>query len=116
MDVKVGDGVTSTIDGVKINYKNNTNNYKASQPDNITTTSVTVFGTQANVDAVTADSIYVYVDMTGAKPGLQDFTLQVDQPSGGLVKYSLVSNTYTLNVLGETNSDTTETNSGTGTE
>ena len=55
-------------------------------------------------------------DMTGAKPGLQDFTLQVDQPSGGLVKYSLVSNTYTLNVLGETNSDTTETNSGTGTE
>jgi YbbR domain-containing protein len=116
MDVKVGDGVTSTIDGVKINYKNNTNNYKASQPDNITTTSVTVFGTQANVDAVTADSIYVYVDMTDAKPGLQNFTLQVDQPAGGLVKYSLVSNTYALNVLGETNSDTTETNSGTGTE
>ena len=106
MDVKVGDGVTSTIDGVKINYKNNVNNYKASQPDNKTTTSVTVFGTQANVDAITADDINVYVDMKDAQPGVQDFPLQVDQPSNGLVTYSLTESTYTLNVLGETNTST----------
>lgn len=106
MTVTLGEGVSKTIDGVKINYKNNVNNYKASQPDNKTTTSVTVFGTQANVDAITADDINVYVDMKDAQPGVQDFPLQVDQPSNGLVTYSLTESTYTLNVLGETNTST----------
>ncbi|MBR2830518.1 MAG: hypothetical protein IKE68_08230, partial [Solobacterium sp.] len=60
------------------------------------------------------DDISVYVDLKDAKPGLQDFQLQVDQPSGGLVKYSLVESTYTMNVLGETNTDT-DSGEGTGT-
>ncbi len=106
MTVTLGEGVSKTIDGVKINYKNNVNNYKASQPDNKTTTSITVFGTQANVDAITADDINVYVDMKDAQPGVQDFPLQVDQPSNGLVTYSLNESTYTLNVLGESNTST----------
>jgi len=113
MTVTLGDGVSKTIDGIKISYKNNVNNYKASQPDNKTTTSVTVFGTQDNVDKVTADSINVYVDMKDAQPGLQSFPLQVDQPAGGLVKYSLTESTYSLNVLGETN-DTTDTTNEAG--
>lgn len=112
MNVKLGEGVSKTITDVKINYKNNVNNYKASQPDNKTTTSVIVFGTEENIEKITADDISVYVDMKDAKPGLMDFPLQIDQPQGGLVRYSLVESTYQLNVLGEQNPDTESDNGG----
>ena len=115
--MKLGDGVTKTIDDVKIRMKNNINNYKASQVEDKTTTSVVVFGTQENVDKITAADINVYVDMAEAKPGLMEFPLQVDQPSDGMVRYTLTDATYTMNVLGETTEDTddssgTEVNNG----
>ncbi|MDO4521058.1 MAG: CdaR family protein [Erysipelotrichaceae bacterium] len=106
MNVTVGEGVTRTIDNVPINYRNNVNNYKASQPENKTTTSVTVFGTKANIEQITVDDINVYVDMRDAIPGLQEFQLLIDQPADRLVRYSLNESTYELNVLGETNIDT----------
>lgn len=105
MNVTLGEGTSKVIDDVKINYKNNINNYKASQPDNTTTTSVTVYGTEANIENITADDISVYVDMKDAKPGLMDFPLQIDQPAGGLVRYTLNESTYQLNVLGEQNTE-----------
>ncbi len=114
INVTLGERVSKTIEGVKIQYKNNTKNYKASQPNNQTTTSVTVYGTQENVDAVTADNITVYVDMKDAVPGLQEFPLQVDQPSNGLVTYELTQSTYQLNVLGETTDDTASEESNNG--
>ena len=77
----------------------------ASQPNNQTTTSVMVFGTEENIESITADDIIVYVDMLNAVPGLQEFPLQVEQPEGGLVTYTLTEATYTLNVLGESNTD-----------
>ena len=113
MTVKLGEGTSRKINDVKINYRNNTNNYKASQPENKTTTSVTVFGTESNIENITSDDIYVYVDMKDAKPGLQEFPLQIEQPAGGLIKYSLDEATYELNVLGETN-DEGENSEGTG--
>ena len=113
MTVKLGEGTSRKINDVKINYRNNTNNYKASQPENKTTTSVTVFGTENNIANITSDDIYVYVDMKDAKPGLQEFPLQIEQPAGGLIKYSLDEATYELNVLGETN-DEGENSEGTG--
>ncbi len=105
MNVTLGEAVEKVITDVPINVINNNNHYKASQPDNKTTTSVTVTGTQTNVDAVQADSIQVYINMKDAKPGLQTFALQVDQPEDGLLKYSLNETEYELNVLGETTSD-----------
>ena len=102
ISVTLAENTSRIIDGVPINFKNNVNSYKASQPDNKTTTSVTVYGTQSNIDRISAENINVYVDMIDAVPGLQDFQLYVDQPSEGLVKYSLNESTYTLNVLGET--------------
>lgn len=113
MTVALGEASTKQIDNVPIYYKNNVNNYKASSPDNKTTTSVIVTGTEDNIGSITADDIKVYVDMKDAVPGLQDFPLEVDQPSGGLVKYILTESTYSLNVLGETNDDT-NTDEGTG--
>lgn len=104
MSIKLGEGVSRTIEDVKINYRNNVNNYKASpNSQNKTTTNVTVFGTASNIENITADDINVYVDMKDAKPGLQEFPLEVEQPSGGVVRYSLTESTYELNVLGETN-------------
>ncbi len=105
MNVTLGEGVSKTIDGVNINYRNNVNNYKASAVEK-TTTSVIVFGTQENIDSITASDIDVYVDMQNAVPGVQEFPLEVEQPEGGLVRYSLTESTYTLNVLGETNDNT----------
>ena len=113
INVTLAEGESRVIDGVKINYRNNTNNYKASQPDNKMTTSVMVFGSAANIADITADDIYVYVDMSEAKPGLMEFPLLIEQPSSGLVKYTLMDATYTLNVLGESNSDE-DADSGTG--
>ena len=66
---------------------------------------MTVSGTAANIENVTADNINVYVDMTDAKPGVQAFDMQVEQPSNGLVKYTLNEATYQMNVLGETNEE-----------
>lgn len=108
INVTLGETETRTIDDVRIRYRNNVNNYKASQPNNKNTTSVVVSGTQENIASITADDITVYVDMKDAKPGLQEFQLIVEQPSNGLVKYALNESTYTLNVLGETNADSTE--------
>lgn len=110
INVTLGEGVTKTISDVKISYINNVNNYKASQVNNKTTVNVTVFGTEENIANITADDINVYIDMTNAKPGLVEFPLYVEQPKGGLVKYSLSESTYTLNILGET--DSTETDNG----
>lgn len=108
MNVTLGEGVTRTIENVPINYRNNVNNYKASQPENKTTTSVTVFGTEENVAQISVEDIDVYVDMSQAVPGLQQFQLLVDQPADRFVRYSLTESVYELNVLGETNTDTDE--------
>ncbi len=108
MNVALAEGVSMTIENVPIQYRNNVNNYKASHPDNKTTTTVRVFGTAENIANITADNIVVYVDMTDAKPGIQDFQLLVDQPASGLVKYYLTESTYTLNVLGESSDDSGE--------
>lgn len=115
MSVTLGTGITKTINDVPIKYVNNTNNYKATQPDNKTTTSVEIFGTQANVDKVTASSINVYIDMSKAVPGIQTFKLNVEQPADGLVKYSLKESDYEMNVLGEstdTNNEGKSVNNG----
>lgn len=112
LDVKLGEGVTKTIDNVAIYFKNNNNNYEFMPVDNKSTTSVNVFGTQNNVDAISADDISVYFDMTDAIPGIQEFTLTIDQSPSSLVTYSLVENTYEVNVIGETIPDATEESVG----
>ena len=111
MTVQLGERASRTIDDVKLRFKNNVNNYKVSHPENKTTTSVTVYGTAENIEKITAADINVYIDMLDAKPGLMQFPLQVDQPTNGLVRYSLTESTYELNVLGETN-DGTDDNKG----
>lgn len=114
MDVKLGEAITKTIDGVTINYKNNVNNYRFGADNNITTVSVDVKGTENNIADITADDINVFFDMANAVPGPQEFQLNVEQPSNLFVKYSLKQSTYKGVVVGDT-VDTIPTE-GVGTE
>lgn len=101
LNVTVGEVVSKVIDNVTINFKNNDNNYKFTPTNGKTTTSVTVSGTQDNVDKVTAGDIYVSFDMSESIPGTQEVNLAVEQPKGSLVSYKLNEPTYEINVLGE---------------
>lgn len=102
MNITLADAEEKTIDDIPINVINNNKHYKASQPDNKTTTSVTVKGTKNNIDKLAADDINVYIDMKDVQPGLQKFALQIEQPKDGFVVYILNESEYELNVLGET--------------
>lgn len=102
MNITLADAEEKTIDDIPINLINNNKHYKASQPDNKTTTSVTVKGTKNNIDKLAADDINVYIDMKDVQPGLQKFALQIEQPKDGFVVYTLNESEYELNVLGET--------------
>lgn len=102
MNITLADAEEKTIDDIPINVINNNKHYKASQPDNKTTTSVTVKGTKNNIDKLAADDINVYIDMKDVQPGLQKFALQIEQPKDGFVVYTLNEPEYELNVLGET--------------
>ena len=102
MNITLADAEEKTIDDIPIKVINNNKHYKASQPDNKTTTSVTVKGTKNNIDKLAADDINVYIDMKDVQPGLQKFALQIEQPKDGFVVYTLNESEYELNVLGET--------------
>lgn len=102
MNITLADAEEKTIDDIPINVINNNKHYKASQPDNKTTTFVTVKGTKNNIDKLAADDINVYIDMKDVQPGLQKFALQIEQPKDGFVVYTLNESEYELNVLGET--------------
>lgn len=102
MNITLADAEEKIIDDIPINVINNNKHYKASQPDNKTTTSVTVKGTKNNIDKLAADDINVYIDMKDVQPGLQKFALQIEQPKDGFVVYTLNESEYELNVLGET--------------
>lgn len=102
MNITLADAEEKTIDDIPINVINNNKHYKASQPDNKTTTSVTVKGTKNNIDKLAADDINVYIDMKDVQPGLQKFALQIEQPKDGFVVYTLNESECELNVLGET--------------
>ena len=69
MNITLADAEEKTIDDIPINVINNNKHYKASQPDNKTTTSVTVKGTKNNIDKLAADDINVYIDMKDVQPG-----------------------------------------------
>jgi YbbR domain-containing protein len=113
LDVKLGSGVRKTIGSVDIQYINNTAGYRAVQPDNQTTVSVTAWGTRDNVKDIKADDVYVYVDLSGASPGLSTYTLQVRQPDSGLVQFTVDDPEYELNIIGEeSQNEGAETNNG----
>ena len=91
----LGKSVTRTIDDLNINSANNDNNYGVSYADTLKV-SVTVTGTQSNVDAVSASDFYAYVDFAGLEPGTYDLPVEVKNNSSAYV--SVEVNPKSLNI------------------
>ena len=71
-------GTTSerTIENVTLNSINNDNGYGVSYTETLNV-SLTIKGTQSNIDAVSASDFYVYVDFAGLEPGTYDLPIGV---------------------------------------
>lgn len=86
MDVKLGEKVSKVIENVPIGYRNYSNKYKISTDETVYT-SVTVYGTQTNVDKITAADLNVYVDFAGYEAGKHDMPIFVEQNPSLLVNF-----------------------------
>ena len=58
---------------------------------------VELIGTKANIDAISADDISIYIDMKDVKLGKQTVTLYITG-TNNLVKYNLVKKTIDIKV------------------
>ncbi len=65
-----------TIENITLNSINNDNGYGVSYTDSLEV-SLTIKGTQSNIDAVSASDFYVYVDFAGLEPGTYDLPIGV---------------------------------------
>jgi len=99
MQVTLGVGVSSRVEDVFIQFVNNVQGYRFTlmDPDD-TQTAIEIFGTQSNVDTITADDFYVYFDMSKLEEGEQDVQLLL-RSYKPLVKASLVKQTIRINVV-----------------
>lgn len=99
MQITLGDGVASSIEGIYIQYVNNVNGYRFTliNPGD-TKTDIDLFGTQANIDLVTADDFYVYFDMSNVQLGEQEVQLYLKSYKP-LVKATLKKQTIKINVV-----------------
>lgn len=96
--VTLGESASKEIQGIKISLKNDKTFTATSAEDNDTVT-VTVVGTSANIDKVTAEDIEVYVNLKNVKAGTQTLELYVTQPTNGFVKYILDKASLSMNVV-----------------
>ncbi len=96
---------SKVLEDVAINYRNNDNNYSATVLDNQTHVDVTVTGTANNIEAISANDIFVYIDLENLAPGTYDLPLEYElSTTNSLVSFSL--NQLTLNItLTSSNSD-----------
>ena len=86
MDVKLGEKVSRIIENVPIGYRNYSNDYKISTDETVYT-SVTVYGTQTNVDKITAADLDVYIDLAGYTAGKHDMPIYIEQNPSLLVSF-----------------------------
>ena len=99
MQITLGEGVESLVEDVFIQYINNVNGYRFTLVDPLDTkTDISVFGSQTNLDLLTADDFYVYFDMTNVVEGEQEVTLYL-KSFKPLVSASLEKQTIKINVV-----------------
>ncbi len=99
MQVTLGMGVSSRVEDVFIQFVNNVQGYRFTLVNPADTmTAIDIFGTQSNVDTITADDFYVYFDMSKLEEGEQDVQLLL-RSYKPLVKASLVKQTIRINVV-----------------
>lgn len=108
LDITLAQSSSKVIEGVAINYRNNTNGYRISAEGYQSNVAVTVYGTQTNIDQISADQISAYIDFTNVEPGVNELAIQLETPSNSYVKYELSQQTITVNVLGDSDSGSSE--------
>lgn len=112
VDVMLGDQVSKVIEGVPLNYRNNDNGYKISAEGFQSNVAVTVYGTQSNVDLITANDITAYLDFSDVQPGVNDIPIHLETTSSAYVRYVLNQESITVNVLSQDQGDTNGTTEG----
>ena len=99
MQITLGDGVKSSVNDVFIQYVNNVNGYRFNLVNaDDTKTGIDLFGTQANLDTITADDFYVYFDMTNVVEGEQEVQLYL-RSYKPLVQATLQKQSIKINVV-----------------
>ncbi len=99
LDIQVGEAVEGLVEDVNIFVNNNVNNYQFRLiNDAVAVIDVELYGTQANIDNILADDIYVYFDMEGIEPGIQEVQLYVTG-TNPYVRYSLVNPIISIEVV-----------------
>lgn len=100
MDFKLAEAVTRVIEDVPLNYKNYTQGKRASA--NISKVNVEVIGTQSNVDKITADDIYAYIDLADLTVGSeQEIPIQITQKNESLVKFVPQTSSVKVQIIDE---------------
>ncbi|HAO61971.1 MAG TPA: hypothetical protein DCQ90_08745 [Erysipelotrichaceae bacterium] len=96
MNIKLGDAVTRTIENLPIDYRNNVNGYQFTLVNPLEAyANVDLFGTQSNVDSITADDISIYIDMKDVGLGEQTVTLYITG-TNNLVRYTIQKQTIDI--------------------
>ncbi|KAF0224621.1 MAG: hypothetical protein FD133_931 [Erysipelotrichaceae bacterium] len=98
MQIKLAPGAIKSIPNVIIEYSNNVKGYRFTLVDlQDVYTSVDLFGTQANIESIINEDLYVYFDMKNVVLGENEVQLYVQGPNP-LVKYTLVKATIKIQV------------------
>lgn len=99
-DIKLGVGVSKTVDNIKLNFKNNESpGYKLDYKPEDTTTSVVLFGTQEQIDSIDTKNIQGYIDLRDVEPGQNvEMTIHFD-PINPLVSIKSVKESIIINVI-----------------
>lgn len=98
LEITLQQGVTKVIDGVSLTYRNNVGKFKDIVAS-LTSVQVEIFGTQSNVDKVTADDLIAYFDMTDAEAGVtKDFQLHVETTSKAYIRVRPVTPSVSVTI------------------
>lgn len=98
MQLTLKPGVSLDVPNVIVEYSNNVNGYRFTLLDLADVyTTVNLFGTQANIESITTQDLYVYFDMKNVVVGENEVQLYVEGPNP-LVKYTLVKSTIKIKV------------------
>ncbi len=91
-------GISKNLTNVIIEYSNNVKGYRFTLVDLADVyTTVSLFGTQTNIDSIASEDLYVYFDMKNVVLGENEVQLYVVGPNP-LVKYTLLKSTIKIKV------------------
>jgi YbbR domain-containing protein len=98
MQLTLKPGISKELPNVIIEYSNNVKGYRFTLVDLADVyTTVSLFGTQTNIDSIATEDIYVYFDMKNVVLGENEVQLYVVGPNP-LVKYTLVKSSIKIKV------------------